>query len=221
MPKVVVWKCPHTGKLFEDPKKYRSHLARLAGQRREQRKQDLFKLAKQQKWNEICNIEMSVTDLEKFIIDNQELFWRDAIEDNPYEWKDLGKKVGGVVMPIPRLIRFKQFTLKWSDKTSNTHYCPKNGVTNWRWEEDKPRGYPGWHGSFEWECEWPKELGGRYQPGDLFDGKDCRIHTGSGGGGGMKDNIMSHRYEITIFADDWPGLARYREKEEMWRILNA
>ena len=38
MPKIEAWKCPHTGKLFEDEKPYRAHLRRQARARLNQRK---------------------------------------------------------------------------------------------------------------------------------------------------------------------------------------
>jgi hypothetical protein len=223
MPKVIVWKCPHTGKLFEDKTKYKSYLSNLAKERRVQRKLQEDRDQARAWWDQAQDIEMSIEDFQQWIIDNQMQFWKDSAAYNTYDWKDVGKKTrGGVVMPIPELVSFTEFRLTWSDTVSNTHSCPHNGVTNWGVRNpNAPIGYPGWCGRFSWRCKWPKEFAGVYLPGDIFDGKDCRINTGSGGGGGMIDGYMHHAFSIEIFAADWPGLARYREKKLMWEILKT
>ena len=220
MPKVIVHKCPHCGKLFEDSTKYRKHLRAEQVARRSERKVEIYRRSQLEKWAAIHNIEMSIVQFEQFIIDNQEIFWNDAASSNPYEWKDVGKRTRkGVTMPVPKLLGFTNFDLRWSDCVSNTHSCPKNGVQNWGRDPNLPMGYPGWHGRVEWKCEWPDEFDGIYLAGDIFDGENCCIHTGTGGGGGMTNNVMRHGYDITMFADDWSGLAEFREKELVWDKL--
>ena len=58
-----------------------------------------------------------------------------------------------------------------------------------------PRGYPGWRGGIEYSVS-HEILGGVV---NLFN--NTGIYTGTGGGGRTKG-----RYEITLFAADWPAL---------------
>lgn len=225
MSRIMVWKCDQTGRLFEDQKKYKSHLARLARERREQRKVQIAEEIAQAWWTQAQNIEMSVVDLPKFIIDNQRYFWTEARIAASWDWDQLGKRHRGVVCPVPELAEFTEFTLRWSDSVSNTHACPRNGVTNWGGRvkladgSPAPRGYPGWTGHATWRVKWPQEWEGVYMGSDLFRSRRCGIHTGSGGGGGWKDGYQTFGYGIDIFAADWPGMARFREKALAWQIL--
>lgn len=227
MPRVLVWKCPHSGKLFEDEKKYKNHLSRLATQRREQRKIQIERSQAQAWWLEVQNTEMDINDLPKLIIANQKYFWAEARRSESWDWEKVGTKRNGVVMPVPELVEFTKFQLSWSDSVSNTHACPHDGVTNWGGRtkladgSPAPHGYPGWRGRIEWRSKWPKEYQGCYPSGTLFKGKFVRIHTGTGGGGGWKDGCQYHGYDVEIFASDWPGLARHREKQLMWDILKG
>lgn len=227
MPQVLVWKCPHTGRLFEDEKKYRTHLSGIARQYREQRKIQIAENAAQAWWTEVQNREMDIKDLPEFIIENQSRFWAEAAKANPGDWDQIGKKRNGIVMPVPELVEFTKFDLGWSNSVSNTHCCPKDGVTNWGGQtklEDgtpAPRGYPGWCGRIEWIIKWPKQWDGCYPGSDLFKGRRACIHTGTGGGGGYKNGNQSFGYHVEIFAADWPGLARYWEKHLAWKILGA
>ena len=227
MSKILVWKCDQTGKLFEDEKKYKSHLAKLARQRREQRKIQIAEDAAQAWWTELQNREMSIDDLHALIIKEQNQFWAEAAKAEPWHWEDIGKKRRGVVMPVPKLVEFTTFDLKWSDSVSNTHSCPKGGVTNWGGDKKlsdgspAPRGYPGWRGRMDWRIEWPKEWDGWYPGSDLFRSRRTCIHTGTGGGGGWKDGHQSFGYGIEIFASDWPGLTRFREKQFVWKTLGG
>jgi hypothetical protein len=122
--------------------------------------------------------------------------------------------------------------LRWSDSVSNSHSRPHNGVENWGGRvKDAPRGYPGWTGRVEWLVAWPQEFDGIYLGGDLFSRGSFRsgrqrAHTGTGGGGGMfyskkhECDVQKFSYDFRIYAADWPGMDRFREKQRMWDILN-
>lgn len=116
---------------------------------------------------------------------------------------------------------------------SNSHSCPVGGVQCWssrEAEDGRPRGYPGWTGRIDWLVEWPRELDGIYLGSDLFSrgtfqsGRQ-RAHTGTGGGGCGHFNkefntwCQSPGYSFSIYASDWPGMARYYEKRRMWNTL--
>jgi len=229
MPRVTVWKCPHTGKLFEDERKYQTHLKRLARERHTKRKLQAELDQAQIWWTDLQNREILVADLPTLIIEHQDRFWAEAARRGSWDgWDKVGTTRRGVTCPVPRLLEFIEFRLTWSDSVSNTHACPHNGVTNWGGQDPKaPRGYPGWRGRIEWIVQWPREWDGFYLGSDLFKGRMVRINTGTGGGGGMKDNkkygctTHSFGYDIEIFAADWPGMDRAREKELMWKILST
>jgi hypothetical protein len=236
MSKITVWKCDQTGKLFEDQSKYKSHLRKLARERNTKRKLMIAESVADQKWNELYECEQSIEQWKLMVLGNQDMFWAEAAKADPYDWRNVGKARKGVTMPVPRLLEFTTFSLRWNPQVSNSHSCPFNGVTNWGGKgkladgSDAPQGYPGWHGRVDWIVAWPKEWDGVYLGSDLFSGGTFRTgrqraHTGSGGGGGMRYSekhgcwVQSFGYDFSIFAADWPGLTRYRAKEQFMEVL--
>ncbi len=233
---ITAYKSETDGKIFEDKKKYQAHLRKLARHRLAQKKLLIVKELKDAAWAELYEREQSIDDWMQMVIDNQHLFWAEAAAGDPYDWERVGKKLSrgknAMVMPVPRVLKITH-DLRWDDSVSNSHSCPHNGVTCWSSNEAKdgrPRGYPGWCGRIEWLVEWPKEFDGIYLGSDLFSrgtfrtGRQ-RAHTGTGGGGGghfnKEFNTWCQRpgYDFKIFAADWPGLARYREKQKVWNAL--
>ena len=96
-----------------------------------------------------------------------------------------------------------QFTnMQYSDRVSNTHSCPKSGVTNWYCESELPGGYPGWFGRIYIESA-DRSL---FSTFDAL--SNIGIHPGSGGSG---------HYDVKIFCDDFPGLT----KEIVWQKLST
>jgi hypothetical protein len=228
MPRVTVWKCPHTGRLFEQEAKYRTHLARLSRERRERRRIQTDRETAQAWWLQLQQQEFEITELPRLVLEHQDRFWAEAAREEPWHWDQVGKTRRGVVCPVPRLLEFTQFCLTWSDSVSNTHACPHNGVTNWGGRKPgAPRGYPGWCGRVEWIVQWPREWDGCYPGSDLFKSRAARVYTGTGGGGGMRYDkkhgcdVQTFGYDTEIFAADWPGLARVREKKHMWQRLGG
>lgn len=236
---ITAYKSDTDGKIFEDKSKYTAHLRRLARHRNAQKKLQIAEAVKDAAWAELYEREQSIDDWMQMVIDNQHLFWAEAAAGDPYDWDGVGKKVcrgkNAAVMPLPRVLKITH-QLRWSDSVSNSHACPRSGVTNWGGRvklpdgSDAPRGYPGWQGQIEWLVEWPREFDGIYLGSDLFSrgtfstGRQ-RAHTGSGGGGGghfnKEFNTWCQRpgYSFSIFASDWPGMARYYEKRKMWATL--
>jgi hypothetical protein len=218
--KISVYKCDNTGKLFEDKNKYIKHLKKLATSKRIRRDLEIKEQEAKIWWENAQNIEMDLLDLKDFIIENQSRFWADAARVNTMDWNEVGKLTRkGVILPVPKLVDFTKFSLNWSENCSNTHSAPRNGFQNWLRSPELPTGYPGWLGHVEWAVEWPYEFRGMYLGGDLFDSKDCRIHTGGGGGGGYHGGLQRFGYSIQLFESDWPGLARFAEKKKVWNIL--
>lgn len=230
---ITAYKSDEDGKIFEDKKKYQNHLRKLARVRRERRRLQVEETLKDRIWNELYQCEQSIEQWRDMVIANQDLFWAEAAAGDKHDWSIVGKTYKKVVCPIPRLLEFTTFDMRWNDSVSNSHSCPVGGVTCWSSHEAKdgrPRGYPGWHGRADWIVAWPKEWDGHYLGSDLFShgtfrtGRQ-RAHTGTGGGGGMRYSekhgcyVMSCGYSFSIFAADWPGMARYYEKRRMWTTL--
>jgi hypothetical protein len=216
MPRITAWKCPHTGELFENERLYQNHLARLGRERRREKQRQETQLLEASWWRDFQNREMDVSDLPDAILANQDRFWAAAKKE--IHW-NIRRRPSN--MPQPVLHRFTKFQLHWSNAVSNSHSCPRSGVTNWGGQNSNaPRSYPGWLGQVAWEIVWPKEWDGWYPGSDLFRSTHCGIHITSGGGGGWHKGRQSFEYGVEIFADDWPGLARYREKKQMWQVLS-
>jgi hypothetical protein len=238
MSQILVWKSDADGKLFEDKNKYTAHLRKLARHRNAQRKLTIAEAEKDAVWAELYEREQSIDDWMQMVIDNQHLFWAEAALGDPYDWQNVGKKLSRAkdagAMPIPRVLKITH-RLQWNDSVSNSHSCPIGGVTCWSSHEAKdgrPRGYPGWQGQIEWLVEWPKEFDYVYLGSDLFSkgtfrsGRQ-RAHTGTGGGAGghfnKEFNTYCQRpsYDFRIYASDWPGMARYYEKQKMWKMIGG
>jgi hypothetical protein len=231
MPRVQVWKCSTTGKLFEDKKKYVKHLKKIARIRIEDRKFTRVERQAELWWRNFQDQEFEVTDLPRLVIENQQYFWQDAKKSEPWSWSELGKIKKKVECPVPEILEFTMFSVNWNDDVSNSHHCPRNGVKNFCGGtklpdgSPAPQGYPGWQGRAEWIVRWPREWDGWYPGSDLFKGRRSGIHSGTGGGGYMKFDqrhrchVQSFGYDIKIFASDWPGMARVHERKLIWKIL--
>ena len=213
---IIAWKCDHTGKLFEDKEKYQKHLRKLAAERRQKEKQAALLKDREVWWRTAQNEYRSINEFPQWVIDNQDRFWAEAVKS----WSRYGNKKAKS-MPLPEILEFHHWNVRWSDHVSNSHSCPHTGVTNWwgrGFEQGRhlPTGYPGWTGRAGWTVRCHKGHEYEYPGADLFyNSKLIRVHTGTGGGGGhVYDkkygcNVQRFEYSISIFADDWPGLAKH------------
>lgn len=239
MSQILVWKCDQTGKLFEDKNKYRGHLSKMARERNTKRRLMVEEVVADQKWNELYECEQTIEQWRDMVIANQNMFWAEAARGDKHDWSIVGKthsrKKDAVVCPIPELLEFTEFSVRWNTEVSNSHSAPHNGVQCWssrEAEDGRPRSYPGWSGRAEWIVRWPKEWDGWYLGGDLFSrgsfstGRQ-RAHTGTGGGGGMRYSekhkcyVQSFGYEFRMYAADWPGLARAEGMKQFDQVLRG
>jgi len=238
MTQITVWKCDQTGKLFEDQTKYKSHLRKLARERATKRKLSVMEAVADQKWNELYECEQTIEQWRDMVIANQNMFWAEAAKADPHDWKYVGKThsrgKNSVVCPVPELLEFERFDVRWNPTVSNSHSCPHNGVTNWGVrDKDAPTSYPGWSGRVDWIVRWPKEWDGVYLGSDLFKGLHGyntgrqRAHTGTGGGGGMRYSekhgchVQSFGYDFRMYAADWPGMARVVGMQQLEEVLKG
>lgn len=239
MSQILVWKCDQTGKLFEDKNKYKGHLSKLARERNTKRRLTVIEAVADQKWNELYECEQTIEQWRDLVIANQNMFWAEAAKGDPYDWQNVGKlrgqKKSGVVCPIPELLEFTEFSVRWNPEVSNSHSAPHNGVQCWSSHEandGRPRSYPGWSGRADWIVAWPKEWDGLYLGGDLFNGvfhgnRRTRAHTGTGGGGGMRYSekhkcyVQRFGYDFRMYAEDWPGMARVESMRQFSEVLQG
>lgn len=216
MSQLLVWKSDADGKLFEDKTKYQKHLRKLAGQRRQVRKIAAVNADRELFLDKIGQVN-SIKDLEQFIKDNWGWFFANGLH---YSWKSKGQPIGK-----HEHVEVSFGQVMWSDRVSNSHRCPRDGVTNWgRDKKDKPTGYPGWTAQLKIHVRTPQcKYGKEYYAEDGF-GSDyftsTPINTGGGGGGGKKDGVVSYSYSVELFASDFPVMARERDKAKVWNILS-
>ena len=182
-------KCPFTGKLFDSDVKYNKHLKKVRTMNRLKRS--------------LANSDQMVDQVRNMSI-KQALRW---IENNGHIL--FFNCTGVMIEPGQYQIKILEINGKYDKNASNSHSCPRNGVTNFdtrRAAPGTPTGYPGYVGRIRFSySEISKEL---YSKIDRFFVetrilKHVGIHTGSGG---SSNNIG--KYDFKMFLDDWPGLAR-------------
>lgn len=186
--------CPFTRKIFleEDRDRYIQHLSDLRASMREKRTQNRAAV-EWDRWlskekEKICDIE----DLAPWIIKNLTHIGRAY---NVIKHPRDGDK-------IYHSDKITNLTIRatYNPRCSNTHCCPRGGVTNWWCKDDLPRGYPGFSGRISGTLE-RSRYKSNYPVSDLLEFVD--IHTGSGGGGNN-----NWAYDVTVFEVDWPNITQ-------------
>ena len=220
MSQVLVWKSDADGKLFEDKKKYQSHLRKLAAQRQQARKIAATKVDRELFLDKIGQVG-GIKELEQFIKDNWKWFFANGVEQNV--WRSRGKAHG---MHEHVEVSFGQ--VRWSNSVSNSHRCPRNGVTCWSSTEAKdgrPRGYPGWTAQLKIHVRTPQSTYRKEIYAEDGFGSDyfnqTPVNTGGGGGGGKKDGVVSYSYSVELFAADFPVMAENRQKAEFLKKMGS
>jgi len=212
MSQVLVWKSDTDGKLFEDKSKYLKHLRKLAEFRSDDRKIAKANAARDQFMIDMGKTVTSIANLEQFIKDNWKWFAANGAAHNTWrKARDTAHKLVAITI-----------TAQWSDSVSNSHRCPRNGVTNWdprRSPPGTPTSYPGWRGQIKFQVDAgysnhkvPRQYDG--SGSDYFDG--TIIQTGSGGSG----NGRNYNYSIELFAADFPAMADEHYKLEVWNLIS-
>ena len=210
MPKVTMWKCPFTGKLFETRRKYINHLKKLRARRTMRRRQ--LKLEREARANMDAKIAAlrTAADIEKFIVED----FHDIL------LATYGRKKFAIIKQMN--IEFFEFErIRYNERESNSHNCPRNGVTNWGGYNDKkgaPRGYPGFGGQVKWKVTGPKRADhGSFDSRIEMDRalKYIGVHVGTGCPGW--DGNISFQF----FVDDFPGIKEEVEiaREEAKRAI--
>lgn len=183
------YQCPWTDKVFATKAAYRKHLSELRENRMHKRARENIR---NRKLDDLIN-QTSFEDIVNWIETNPEFFFDGVIKFGHSGWATRRAHLREDFW-----IKITYLDLRWSDSVSNSHSCPRGGVTCWSSHEAKdgrPRGYPGWHGRIEFQISHDLGFGS-----DVF--RSTGIHTGTGGGGG--NNCFG--FDVKFFASDWPGV---------------
>lgn len=182
--KIVAYKCPDTGKIFELKSEYDTYRHGVISYRE---KQARIKAIKDKFERKITKLRMSAKttdEIEEWLLNhNKELaVFNDCEPTDKFEITSVGIKT------------------KWKMDCSNSHSAPFNGETNWGGRKTGVvRSYPGFSGNIEF-----KYKGDLHRFFELL--KKTGINTGTGGGtsGGGGSGFYA---ELTLFAADWPILS--------------
>jgi hypothetical protein len=179
--------CPWTKKIFATKASYVKHLAYLRKSRihetirRKQHGSLLARMWDQPDFNSII----------QWVEDHPDFFWRHAKNRG---WSSDAKRWDNIRDNF--WVKITYLDVTYSDRVSNSHNCPRDGVTNWDRNNHKPMDYPGWHGRIEFKCS--HDVPSFFS--DMWEGTGIHIGTG----GGIKNN--RYGYSVSMFSSDWPGL---------------
>lgn len=200
----TAFQCPWTKQVFGGKREYVKHLANLRNTR-------IHRRIREMAWERKLEDLWSRPGFEEVVA------W---IHMNPEFMFDNGMRHGWGHRGVQKhrddfWVKITYLDLTWSNSVSNTHDCPRGGVTNWGGREfwpdktPKPRGYPGWHGRIEYQMSHDIGFGS-----DVM--KGLGIHTGTGGGTG--NNIYG--YDVRFFDSDWPGIAEAARNSRVLDVLS-
>ena len=200
MPKIVAYRCPVTGKVFTNRDNYIKNLKKQRHLRNINRS---WKYNERRIQRELGKVR-SFNELVKWIEDNSRILWDQAVAT-----KSVFLERSGITFENRDKFRIEvlEMRISRSEMVSNSHGCPRGGITNWTRDPKKTMGYPGWHGRFSFKivsenpCSFSSEL---------FKGTGIRTGSGGGGGNGV------YGYGVEIFEDDFPGL---KEEYTHWKTL--
>jgi hypothetical protein len=190
--KAKAYQCPWTDKIYSTKRDYVKHLKLLRETRMHTRARAIIKdRVKQDLWSQ-----SSFDDIIKWVSIHPEFMFDLFMNQAWHHDKAKLEKYRNTFM-----VEITNLDVTWSERCSNTHRKPHNGVTNWGGKEklkdgtDAPSGYAGWTGNIEFKLNCPMSEGS-----NVF--SHLRMNTGSGGG--RSDN--RYGYDVTFFANDWPEL---------------
>lgn len=123
--KVEMYKCAITGKLFTTQKAAKSNATKALKMLKKQEEE------KKKAQEEFDNLEYKKNYLRNNLSDIHDL--SNMLVKLCKEYYDID-------------IKDLKIDLTFNEKVSNAHSCPLNGITNWKCDDNKPIGYPGWDG---------------------------------------------------------------------------
>ena len=205
--------CPWTEKIFGTKRQYVTHLKALRGSRMHARARAVHYNRIRENFNKQPTFEKVIEWIEL----HPEFFFDTHVMRDPFQCHDYSAEKLAVQRENFE-IKIVGLSLRWNPNVSNTHHCPRNGVTNWGGrKEGAPHGYPGWYGRIEFTTKVInpdtgianiRSIGGRCLEG-------TGVHTGTGGGGNV------YGYEAFFFDADWPEIAHRHDKEVVIAALKG
>lgn len=199
MPKVTVRRCPFTRKVFFGDDEYKEHLFALRQTMKENRHARELKNAVLGRLRNAREKIATIDGIRRFVHENA----TDIVLASTL------CKAGHRQAAEEVKIETFNMTVSYSERCSNSHRCPHNGVKNFSRTDDKPLGYPGFRGEISWTgTTLPAE---RRETFGMISFADALtmfgLQTGSGGGG-----FETGRYQVTLFLDDFPALKARTEE---------
>lgn len=197
MPLVSVWKCPETGKLFENKSKYIKHLRSVGIERRIQRQKAVYR----NEWDKL------VSELNMLTTEDEIILW---IESHSKDLLMNALNYSSIRTHVPKFINdFKikvtSFKLKYKSDVRCSHSAPRGCRSNWSGDpKDGPAYYPGFdaHLEFGFSHDIPTFFS------DVFHNTGINTGSGSNWHNFEHEGIKYKGYHsyVTLWADDWPGL---------------
>lgn len=185
MPLVSVWKCPQTGKLFENKSKYFKHLRQLALDRRIKRTKFFFheEFASKVLELRLCSNELEIIN---WIENNSKTL---ALNDLYWNYRHIRN-----VDPD----KLNAFRIKI--KSIELDYRPFMSRLN---------GRPGWYGHIEYGVS-DRFCGVGFS--DMWKGTGIQTGSGSSWHDFEHDGIkyQGMHFDVRLAADDWPAMKMYR-----------
>lgn len=217
MSQILVWKSDTDSKLFEHKDQYLKHLRVLAKERAYFRALERMRAQRAEFLTNMGTTVTCIRELEEFITANWQWFVTNGAD--AYKWRMSEKNTSH-----HELVSL-QIDVRWSDTVSNSHSCPRSGVQNWGGSAlmpdgtPAPRSYPGWAGHIAFKVNPGVTQHKRPQPQESYGGsyfENTTIKTGSGGGGGSG----GYRYDLKLYAEDFPAMALARDRAQVWSTLS-
>lgn len=201
MPVVSVWKCPKTGKLFENKSKYIKHLRNLGIERRIKRQKDVYRNEWDNKVREL-NMLPEQTEICNWLEDHSKLLLMNALNYATFR-THVPKTLETFDLKIVSL------RLRYRDQIACTHSAPRGRKTSWRiGNSNGITHFPGWKGNIEFGVSEDQYCMGS----DYF--KNTGIHTGTGSSWQSfmhnDKKYKGYHYDVILWENDWPGLKIHR-----------
>jgi hypothetical protein len=202
MPKVIVRKCPKTGKVFFGDDEYAKHIIALRKNLNEERAYKREReLVRERVWYAIDNITSP-----KVLVEYINKHFHDIV----IAYNGANPAVIEAIKEM-ELSDFRFENMFYREHCSNSHNAPRDGVTNWSGDQDKPTGYPGFYGRVRYKLRnEPRFNDKRLKLGSgnvinirVNDAlKYIGVRTGGGGGG------SEYSYEVTLFLSDFRAMKK-------------
>jgi hypothetical protein len=199
MPQIIAWQCEDTKEVFIVEADYKKHLRKIAAQKREIAKAQNIKDTYFD-WLNAERVKIShIDEIVPWLLKNQQYIMNAA---------NVIPEIRGHFGHRDKFCQGDEFTklelkqCSWSQHVSNSHECPRNGVTNWcARDKTKPTGYPGWTGRINGSLKRAPQQMSDYPSSTLLNA--AGIYTGCGGGG---NNDWA--YDVRLFDCEWPQLTQ-------------